>query len=172
MAYESDLETDFSTVPLVDAMGAYIIEFVLGFDLDEDKSVVMSVMLVPGGSYVEPVVDGLFDLRFGIREIDLSSAGGWRVTAPDYSREAVEKYIPKELRTLVLLYIGRCAKVLVETASAAGVTMETYYSNLEGRALEKYDHICSRVHDLGFETKESFRDGTNGKNYWFLIRTN
>jgi hypothetical protein len=84
MAYEFDIETDPDD-PFTDAMGLEIVEFALGYDLDRDIVVVMSVMLVP--------IDEAHDLRFGIREKGLVK--DWKVTAPDYSQEAVNTYIPK-----------------------------------------------------------------------------
>lgn len=75
MAYEFDIEVD-PDPPFSDNMGLEIIEFALGYDLDADLAIVMSVMLVP--------VDDpeAHDLRFGIREKSLVS--DWKVSPPDY----------------------------------------------------------------------------------------
>jgi hypothetical protein len=101
MAYEFDIETD-PDPPFVDNMGVEIVEFALGYDLDRDIVVVMSVMLVP--------IDEAYDLRFGIREKSLVS--DWRVSAPDYTKEAVDNYIPKVWRAFVAYQIARAVRKL------------------------------------------------------------
>ncbi|QUS40514.1 hypothetical protein RPMA_18000 [Tardiphaga alba] len=83
MAYQIDIATDHDP-PFTDNLGVEIVEFALSFDLEADTAIVMSVMLVPVD---EPKAH---DLRFGIREQSLVS--DWKVTAPDYSKESVDKY--------------------------------------------------------------------------------
>jgi hypothetical protein len=61
MAYIFDLETDFSQEPFTDALGTHIIEFALGYDVSARTATIMSVMLVPGGSFLEPPVEGVYD---------------------------------------------------------------------------------------------------------------
>lgn len=70
MAYEFDIEVD-PDPPFTDNLGLEIVEFALGYDVDADLVVVMSVMLVP---VHDPEAH---DLRFGIRENSLSK--DWRV---------------------------------------------------------------------------------------------
>jgi hypothetical protein len=48
MAYTFDLETELPGAPFVDVFGAEIVEFALGYDVDAEIVVLMSVMLVPG----------------------------------------------------------------------------------------------------------------------------
>jgi hypothetical protein len=100
MAYEVDIQTDPDPA-FSDALDVEIVEFALGYDLDANVAIIMSVMLVP--------VDDpdAHDLRFGIREKNLEH--DWKVTAPDYTRETVDKYIPKEWRAFVKLQIRRAA---------------------------------------------------------------
>ena len=161
MAYEFDIETD-PDPPFTDALGGEIAEFALGYDLDRDIAIVMSVMLVP--------VDDpkAHDLRFGIREQSLTN--DWKVSAPDYTRETVDKYIPKEWRTFVIVQLLRSVRVLVNEVSPENITMETYYAGLEQKALKKYDLISSAVHGCGYETKEQFRDETSLTNHWLFCK--
>lgn len=67
MAYQFDLETDFDEI-FVDIAGTHVIDFALGYDLEEDTVVLMSVLLVSGDSYLHGELQGVFDLQFGIRE--------------------------------------------------------------------------------------------------------
>ena len=77
MAYFFDLETELPDAPFVDGFDVEIIEFALGYDVDADIAMVMSVMLVPGASYLDGELEDVFDLRFGIRERDLRHE--WKV---------------------------------------------------------------------------------------------
>ena len=90
MAYEFDLIEVDPDPPFTDNLGLEIVEFALGYDVDADLVVVMSVMLVP---VHDPEAH---DLRFGIRENSRSKE--WRVGGLDYTKESVDKYIPKEWR--------------------------------------------------------------------------
>jgi hypothetical protein len=126
-------------------------------------------MLVPGGSYLGDEAEGAYDLRFGIRtrHIDME----WRVSAPDYTKETADACIPKDQREAVRGKLLQAIGILVFHAGRPDVTMETYYSNLDGNALKKYQTICDFLASLGYSTKDAFRDETNGKNYWFISRT-
>jgi hypothetical protein len=168
MAYEFDLEAEVPAEPFVDAMGTEICEFALGFDIERDVAIVMSVMLVPGGSYLDEEIDHVFDLRFGIRERDLTHE--WKVTPPDYSTDGANRYIPKGERAIVMDRLLDAVQVLVEHSAAILLTMENFHDNLPAEALTKYEIICGRLTDCGFELKDTFRDETSGKNYWFLSR--
>jgi hypothetical protein len=157
MTYEFDVETD-PDPPFTDNMGVEIVEFALGYELDRDIVVVMSVMLVP--------IDEAYDLRFGIREKSLVS--DWRVSAPDYTKEAVDNYIPKVWRAFVTNQIARAVRRLVNQVQPENLTMETYYAGLAAKALKKYETISSSVHSCGYETTEQFRDETSQKDYWLF----
>jgi hypothetical protein len=159
MAYEFDVETD-PDPPFTDNLGVEIVEFALGYDLDRDIAAVMSVMLVP--------IDEAHDLRFGIREKSLVS--DWKVSAPDYSKEAVDDYIPKVWRAFVAYQIGRAVRKLVDLIQPENITMETYYAGLEEKALRKYETISNAVHSCGYETKDQFRDETSKKDYWLFTK--
>jgi hypothetical protein len=166
MACIFDLETDLPDAPFVDMFGTEIVEFALGYDIDREIAMVMSVMLVPGASYLDDALDGVFDLRFGIRERDLKHE--WKVTPPDYTRECADQYIPREHRQAVTGLLHKAVELLTKHSDAKYLTMETFYSKLPDNALKKYGKICTFLKGCGFELKEEFRDETNGKNYWFL----
>ena len=95
----------------------------------------------------------------------------WKVTPPDYSRDAVEKYVPKDQRSNVKVELLKAINYLVQSTMPVGLTMETYYSNVPEKALGKYNGICTSIATLGYNLEDQFKDGTNGKNYWFLKRT-
>jgi hypothetical protein len=159
MAYEFDIETD-PEAPFTDNLGVEIVEFALGYDLDLDIAVVMSVMLVP--------IDEAHDLRFGIREKSLVS--DWKVSAPDYSKETVNNFIPKVWRAFVTNQIARAVRKLVDLIEPENITMETYYAGLEPKALKKYETISNAVHSCGYETNDQFRHETSKKDYWLFTK--
>jgi hypothetical protein len=159
MAYEFDIETD-PDPPFTDNLGVEIVEFALGYDLDRDIVVVMSVMLVP--------IDEAHDLRFGIREKSLVS--DWKVSAPDYTKETVASYIPNIWRAFVANQLGRAVRTLVNQVQPESITMETYYAGLAAKALKKYETISNSVHSCGYETTEQFRHETSQKDYWLFTR--
>jgi hypothetical protein len=161
MAFVFDIEVD-PDLPFTDALGVEIAEFALGYDLDADIAVLMSVMLVP--------VDDpkAHDLRFGIREQNLVHE--WKVSAPDYTKEAVDNYIPKEWRTFVGIQIRRAVVELVRNIKPENITMETYYSGLEQKALKKYELISSAVHACGYTTADQFRDENSQKDHWLFTK--
>jgi len=160
MPYEFDIETD-PDPPFTDNLGVQIVEFALGYDLDRDIVVVMSVMLVP--------IDEAHDLRFGIREKSLVS--DWKVSAPDYTKEAVDRYVPKVWRAFVANQIARAVRKLVNQVQPENLTMESYYAGLATKALKKYETISGSVHSCGYETTEQFRHETSQKDYWLFRKT-
>lgn len=161
MAYEFDIEVD-PDPPFTDNLGLEIVEFALGYDVDADLVVVMSVMLVP---VHDPEAH---DLRFGIRENSWSKE--WRVGGLDYTKESVDKYIPKEWRAFVLMQVGRAVRTLVDKVKPDNITMETYYAGLERKALQKYDLICTAVYGCGYVVGDQFRDEKSQKNYWLFTK--
>jgi hypothetical protein len=160
MAYEFDIEID-PDPPFTDNLGVEIVEFALGYDLERDIVVVMSVMLVP--------IDEAHDLRFGIREKSLVS--DWKVSAPDYTKEGADRYIPREWRALVIAQISLAVRNLVNKVRPENITMETYYSGLAEKALKKYEVISGSMHSCGYETKDRFRDKTSEKDYWLFAKS-
>ena len=161
MAYEFDIEVD-PDPPFTDNLGLEIVEFALGYDVDADLVVVMSVMLVP---VHDPEAH---DLRFGIRENSRSKE--WRVGGLDYTKESVDKYIPKEWRAFVLMQVRRAVRTLVDKVKPHNITMETYYAGLEQKALQKYALICTAVYGCGYILGDQFRDEESQKNYWLFTK--
>ena len=161
MAYEFDIEVD-PDPPFTDNLGLEIVEFALGYDVDADLVVVMSVMLVP---VHDPESH---DLRFGIRENSRSKE--WKVGGLDYTKECVDKYIPKEWRAFVLMQVRRAVRTLLDKVKPDNVTMETYYAGLEQKALRKYDLICTAVYGSGYILGDQFRDEESQKNYWLFTK--
>lgn len=159
MAYEFDIEVEHEA-PFADNLGVEIVEFALGYDPDADLVVVMSVMLTP--------VDGAYDLRFAIRENSKSKE--WKAGPPDYTKETVDKYVPKEWRPFVLNQIARAVRSLVRKVKPDNITMETYYAGLEPKALRKYDVICAAVYSCGYDLGDQFRDADSQKNYWLFTK--
>lgn len=161
MAYEFDIEVD-PDPPFTDNLGLEIVEFALGYDVDADLVVVMSVVLVP--------VDDpqAHDLRFGIRENSLSKE--WKVGGLDYTKECVEKYIPKEWRAFVLMQVSRAVRTLVDKVKPGNITMETYYAGLEQKALQKYALISTAVCGSGYLLGDQFHDEESEKDYWLFTK--
>jgi hypothetical protein len=166
MAYIFDLDAELPGAPFVDVWGTEIVEFALGYDVEAEIVVIMSVMLVPGGSYLDDKLEGVFDLRFGIRERD--GKHEWKVSPPDYTRECADKYIPKEHRNAVTDLLCQALGVLTKHSEAKHLTIETFYAKLPDKALSKYKEICNFLGGCGFELRDEFRDEESGKNYWFL----
>lgn len=150
MAYEFDIEVD-PDPPFTDNLGLEIVEFALGYDVDADLVVVMSVILVP---VHDPEAH---DLRFGIRENSLSKE--WKAGGLDYTKECVDKYVPKEWRAFVLTQVGRAVRTLVEKVKPANITMETYYAGLEQKALQNMSLSVTPYTDVGIclETSSATR---------------
>lgn len=143
---------------LADGAGGYVIEFRLGYDIDADLTVLMAVMLT---STDDP--DAL-EFHFGVR----TRIGGGPADGPDYSKECVDKYIPKSARTIIKHMILEAIVGLVPKARPRNIVMETFYPNLEPRALEKYKPICETIKMVGYEVADAFRDETSGINYWLF----
>ncbi len=159
MAYKFDIETDLDA-PFSDNQSTEIVEFTLGFDVERDVAIIMSVMLVP--------IDEAHDIRFGLRERSLSHE--WKVSGPDFTIDAVRTYIPREQRGQVLQHLVAAIRLLIAKVEPDNVTMETYYAKLAPDALKKYDHICSAMHDCHYITADQFRDETSLKDHWLFKR--
>ena len=160
MAYIFELDSELEKEPYVDALSTEIVEFALGYDPAANEAVLMSVMLVPTD-------DGICDLRFGIRDQDLST--DWRVSAPDYTREKVAKCIPSHARESVTKLIEKAVLLLASKTKFRKITMETYYADLPGKALAKYKPLCKALNTKGFQTENEFQD-TDKKHYWLFNR--
>jgi hypothetical protein len=53
----------------------------------------------------------------------------WKVTPPDYTRDAVQKYVPADCRQEVKVESLKAIHSLVVFITPRGLTMETYYAN-------------------------------------------
>jgi hypothetical protein len=159
MSYVYELDAVLTDV-FVDNQGTSVVEFALGYDLDEEEIVLFSVALGPS-------VDGASDLRFGIRTRHAEKV--WRVSGLDFSREAVVEYIPEagrpEVRKLLLAAVSK----LAEKCPDSKITMETYYQNLPLEALEKYEEIAKILENIEFSTERKFRDD-DGYDYWLFSK--
>jgi len=164
--YIFELDAELADTPFVDWFGTETVEFTLGYDVDREIVVLMSVMLVPGASYLDDQLDGVFDLRFGIREGGMKHE--WNVTAPDYTRECANKYIPRQHRKAVFSVLCEALKLLTKHSHAKHLTMETVYTKVPDKALKKYEEICNFLGGVGFKLEDAFYDDDNGKNYWLL----
>jgi hypothetical protein len=164
MAFEFELEENLET-PRREEEDLWVIDIGLGYDKDEGVAVVMTVMLVRGDSYLEGKVRNAFDLQFGIRKRSLHY-----VTTPDFHKETGRRYIPQYRNKDVLICVGRAAMYLAHEVKPDHLTMETFDPNLESKALKKYDDICVSLAKAGYEVAESFREPSNGINYWYLRR--
>jgi hypothetical protein len=167
MAYKFDLETEFDEI-FIDRDGTRVVDIALGYDLDQDKVVLMSVMLVSGDSFLRGELQGVYDLQFGIRERKLVDEE--TVTPPDFSTASAEKYIPKEFRSAVFGVLLKAVQKLLLELKPPYLTMETYYGHLPAKALRKYEEINRHIASFGYRVMDHFRDGTTGVDYWFFRR--
>ena len=169
MAFQFDLETELDEI-FLDEAGTHALDFALGYDLDDDKVIMMSVLLVSGESYLQGEVENLYDLQFGIRERFLSEDE--HVTPPDFSTSSVEKYIPRQFRRAVFDVLLQAIKKLLAEANPSYLTMETFYGSLPPKALRKYEEIKNALASCGYEQLDNFRDKETGIDYWLFRKSN
>jgi hypothetical protein len=167
MTYKFDLERDFEATPFIDGLGTAVIEFALGYDLERDKVIVMSVLLVRGDSYLEGKIANVFDLQFGTRERDVTSG---EVGGLDFSAASAATWIPAQFRSDVAQVLLEAIGALIAAIKPTYVTMETYYGNLPPKALKKYTIICEKFAANGYTIYDQFRDATSGIDYWLFGR--
>ncbi len=161
MAYEFSPDQDVAGPSVSDGDGGRVIEFAIGFDTESDLIVLMAVMLTRTDR-----IDTL-ELHFGIR----TRIGDGPASAPDYSKEAADSYIPKEGRTSILDLIRQCVMRVVADISPSHIVMETYYGHLPPKALAKYAPIGAAVIVCGYKVADQWRDPQSGINYWVFSRT-
>jgi hypothetical protein len=148
--------------PFTDGEGSRVVEFVLGIDVDLNTVAVMSVIL-----FTTEDNDKL-ELCFGIRT--KSGANLSKVSPPDYSKEAADLYIPKAARERVLSLINSAIGLVVDARKPSFIIMETFYPNLEERALRKYDSITKALRVIGYPIRDSWRDEYTNIDYWLFER--
>lgn len=159
MAYEFSPDQDVEA-PVSDGQGGQVIEFALGFDDELNLIVLMAVMLTATDR------PGVLELHFGIR----TRINNGRSGEPDYSRETVQRYIPKDSRNLIAGLIRESVQKIVTAGAPEHIIMETFYPNLEPVALAKYAPVCGAVIMSGYRIGDSWRDENDGKNYWIFTR--
>jgi hypothetical protein len=142
--------------PVADGEGGRVIEFAIGFDASADLIILMAVLLTATDR------DDALELHFGIR----ARRNDGPATEPDYSKECVEQYIPRFGRDLIRRLIIESVEKLVVVARPEFIVMETYYANLEPKALAKYAPVCGAVTASGYLI--CWRDENDGKNYWIF----
>jgi hypothetical protein len=105
MAYEFSPDTLIAR-PVPDGDGGQVIEFALGYDGDSDLIVLMAVMLTRTDR------DDTLEFHFGIR----TRIGSGPASEPDYSKEAVDQYIPKKDRFSIKSLIRECTRRIIWSA--------------------------------------------------------
>lgn len=158
MAYVFSPDHDIGA-PVSDGEGGYVIEFALGYIPEEDLIVLEAVMLTATGQ------PNILELHFGIRY----RIGDSPASPPDYSKDAVDLYIPKASRAIITDLVRKSTARIVPAARPKSIVMETFYANLEPKALHKYDAICGAIGMCGYVLEQEFR-GEDGKNYWIFAR--
>jgi hypothetical protein len=162
MGYIFDLEEDFPGEIIVGSLGDnYSVEFRLGFLMEEENLVVMSITLVEGLGFLDGY-DGIYDLRFGIRTKGLKHE--WRVSPMDFTLESSRLFVPK-FRMAVLQLTIRAIGILVSHVNPKVITMSTFYSDPPSAALVKYDLIEICLTSLGYKRLEKYRS-ENGYYRW------
>jgi|GEM_PF-5995142 len=169
MAYEFDLDRVLSG-PIDTADGARVVEFILGFDVQndivhKDIIVVMSVLLAPTDR------EDTLELCFGIR-LKTEDETTLYASDLDYSVESAVKYIPRRYKDQVLMLICEAVMMLVSIMSPNNIIMETFYSNLPPKALKKYDIIGAKIISCGYMVGDQFRNPEDGINYWLFEKRN
>lgn len=168
VAYVCDIDIDFDATPFRDAMGAYIVEFALGYDLNDNEVAVMAVMLVPYQGYLSEQISGVYDLMFGIQTRPLDRDDMWAVSTPDFTVESTDRYIESSQRHVVLDCLMTAVRGLIDNVAPDHVTMVTYYPNLPKKAMRKFDRVVETIRSCGYELIDDFTDTNNRKHYWYL----
>lgn len=155
MVYRLDIEENFDRSPVKGT-----IRFQLGVDFELDFIIYMTATFV----FKE---DGIYELRFGTEERRLSREG--YSEGMDYSIEQSKRYVPTDHRPKVLGLLLEAIKAILASARPEKITMQSFYPNLQAKALKKYDKIANLMNENGYETAEDFV-GSNGKRYWLFKR--
>jgi hypothetical protein len=167
MSFVADIELGFDRTPLEENMGGvWYVEFLLGIDLTQDQLILMSVMLYDGGSVLHDAA-GTFDLRFGIRTKDPRLT--WKIGPPDFSHDAVRRYIAKPDRETVRELVVKAIAGLVSHVNPAQISMSTAECHMPKSAFAKYDAIGTLLKSLGYSLDLSFIDD-NGRTHWLFVR--
>jgi len=142
-----------------------IVDFALGYDIEADIVVLMSVMFVTGESYLNGILEDLYDLQFGIRIRNLVHD---TVSPPDFGSASSALFVPPESREHVVVNLRNAIQRLLEHKHPRALTMETLHAHLPEKAMRKYQVITILLLSSGYELQEQFRDETTGIDYWFF----
>jgi hypothetical protein len=160
MAYQVEIEADFDREPFEDAFGGQSVSFLVGHDVAADLTVFMSVLM----ARKEP---GIYDLRFGLEEREISR-DGWS-NGMDYSISTSKRYVPREHRPQVLALLLMAIEAALAKCSPVKITMRSFHKNLPEKALRKYLLVCELMKAHSLEIAENFV-GTDGVHHWLFVR--
>lgn len=165
--FVSDIETDFPFDVIRGNLGDdHNIEFRLGYLMQTEQLVKMSVALIEGASFMN-IDNGFFDLRFGIRLQYIDRP--WNVTSMDYTQGTKRRYIHANNRETVRNLTCRAIEGLLSVVSPPVVTMSTYDTELPTDALVKYQVIERCLNGAGYRTHDSYR-ADDGRDRWQFVR--
>jgi hypothetical protein len=105
------------------------------------------------------------ELCFGIRTKsgpDLDT-----VSLPDYTKEKTDICIPKENREEVTIRLKEAIELLTDDSDPNYIVMQTFYPNLEPKALRKYDSVGATLAVIGYLILDAWRE-PDGINYWLF----
>jgi hypothetical protein len=161
MAFEFSLDAPCVPYPGLD--GDWIVEFPLGFDLDANHQVMMTVALVED----EVTKNDPFELIFGIRTVDFDTSVA---SPPQFDHQTARLYVSKERSAAVLHLICDCVRALLESVNPSSVAMVTHEANLPGPAMGKYMNICNMLGLCGYGQIKYERDATDGRDHWLFTK--
>lgn len=161
--FVSDIEVDFPPNVVTGAFGDdHMTEFRLGFLVQARQIVLMSVMLLEGGSFIEGC-RGVFDLRFGVRLQYIDRP--WNITSMDYSQAAKRRYVHPNHRETVRNLTVRAIAELTAAVRPPTITMSTADVELPPEALVKYAAIDQCLNESGYRTVGAYRS-EDGRDRW------
>jgi hypothetical protein len=110
--------------------------------------------------------DDTLEFSFGIR----TRVGDGPASPPDFGKEAVDRYIPKDSRPKIKDLIGLSAIWIATAALPNNIVMETFYPSLDAKALRKYEIVIRAFEICGYKLVDQFRDSSDDKDYWSFSR--
>lgn len=157
-----DFEFDIGDLSEVD-WGAteYIVEFTLGFDIENEERISMAVALIEddeGGA--DP-----FALTFGLMARGVYSD---QLRGPFFDHGTCRSYVSRGNAPAVMKLVLEALRKLVEEVEPQSIVMVTYETFLPKPAMAKYDSIANLLDQFGFKTTSYRRDETDGKDYWLF----
>lgn len=164
-----DIEVDYPGIVDASNLGDdHTVEFRIGFLVETNQVVLMSVCLMDMASYNE-TNKRAFDLRYGIRLQYIDKP--WKVTSMDFNQATKRRYIHPNNRETVLGLIQRATKILIAHVKPTIITMSSYDRNLPEAALVKYRAIERCLNEAGFGTHDTYRDAKGHDRWQFVAAT-